>query len=124
MEIRYTQKDKEKQLARLVAALSDLIVEVKKAGIFPEKLAAYDKALSFAKELASEGFEQSELNELQANIPDLFYRHKEWVPPLEDESDRSYPYHPAKWFLLIDKKLELVLEIASELRSIGYIKDA
>ncbi|MGR3087036.1 hypothetical protein ABMY21_20890 [Vibrio vulnificus] len=50
-------------------------------------------------------------------IPDLFNRHKDWVPPLEVGSDGKLS--EPQWFLALENYLQPVLKSARELKELG-----
>lgn len=117
-EYRYTHEDRIDQLNKLIRALQSLIAHMKQESLFLDKVPQYESALAEAERLLVNGFAQSELSELDRAVPDLFYRHKEWYPPLEDESN---PYSkPAKWFEELEKYLQPAREAAGVLSIIGY----
>ncbi len=117
-EYRYTHEDRIDQLSKLIPALQSLIVHMKRENLFVDKVHQYESALAEAERLLMKGFTQSELSELDWAVPDLFYRHKAWSPPLEDESN---PYSkPAKWFGELEKYLQPARVAASVLSIIGY----
>ncbi|MBU2709390.1 hypothetical protein KCM76_25590 [Zooshikella marina] len=117
-EYRYTKEDRKNQLCKLIPALEALISHLNNVCLFAEKIPVYEQALAEANRLLNEGFTQEELNMLNRGIPDLFNRHKEWYPPLEDESNELSK--PAKWFEDLEQYLQPVREAAGVLSIIGY----
>lgn len=117
-EYRYTEEDRKNQLGKLIPALESLISHMKNERLFMDKISVYELALTEANRLLNEGFTQKELSELDRGVPDLFYRHKEWYPPLEDESNNLSK--PAKWFEELEEYLQPAREAAGVLSIIGY----
>ena len=69
------------------------------------------------KTLLATSFTQTDLSKLSRAIPDIYDRHKEWVPPLE-ETDQGA--QEPKWFQELETYLNPVLNSAQRLREIGY----
>ncbi|MFM2479589.1 hypothetical protein [Celerinatantimonas sp. MCCC 1A17872] len=114
-EYRYTKEDRIKQLKILIPALENLIAYLKENKLFLEQVGSYESALEQARRLLMEGFTQQELSALGRSVSDLFFRHKEWVPPFEQEN-----LEPAKWFVELEKYLQPALSAAGILSIIGY----
>ena len=88
-EYRHTEEDRLIQLQKLVTTLECLISYLKQKQLFLNKIDSYESALQEAKNLLENGFNQQQLSTLGRSVPDLFSRHKEWIPPLENEGDFS-----------------------------------
>ncbi|KZZ82402.1 hypothetical protein A3767_00125 [Oleiphilus sp. HI0133] len=116
-EYRYTEKDRIEQLNALIPALEKLISYLKEKELFLDNVASYECALEEAQRLLGNGFTQKELGALERSVPDLFHRHKEWIPPLETEGDYSTP---AKWFEELEEYLQPARSAAGVLSIIGY----
>ncbi len=117
-EYRYTEQDRTEQLGNLVPALEALISHMRNEKLFIDQIPQYELALEEAKRFLASGFTQNELSALDRAVPDLFYRHKEWYPPLEDES--NVYSKPAKWFEDLEEYLQPAREAAGVLSIIGY----
>ena len=63
-------------------------------------------------------FDQAELSKLNHAIPDLFHRHRDWIPPLVE--DGAGGWRTPAWFDALDQVLQPVLAAAAKLRQIGY----
>lgn len=113
----YTRAERQRQLVDLINALTVLIPEVERLSDFANKAENYREARSVAKRLLKEGFTQDDLSALSRSIPDLFSRHKDWVPPLEPTAGGGRK--EADWFVRLDGKLQPVLEAAFLLRTLG-----
>jgi hypothetical protein len=116
-EYRYTEEDRLMQLQKLVTTLECLISYLMLKQLFLDKLDSYESALQEAKSLLENGFTQKQLSTLGRSVPDLFSRHKEWIPPLENEGDFSTE---AKWFLELEEQLKPALSAAGVLGIVGY----
>ncbi len=101
--------DRERQLHRLIAALSQLIEHLQRESNLSASAVAYEAAREQALALLSVGYTSEELLELSRRIPDLFepYRYRDWGPPEEWEG----------WYGEVALALRSVLEAAAELRS-------
>lgn len=113
----YTTSDRVKQIKTLASSLEALIQEIRLIDKFPSQLEAYQQAFRRCHELLQEGFDQQQFSELNSMVPDLFNRHKEWLPPLEE--DLSGNFREPDWFFRVEEKLKPVLDAAWELRVIG-----
>jgi hypothetical protein len=116
-EYRYTEEDRLMQLQKLVTTLECLISYLNQKQLFLNKIDSYESALQEAKNLLENGFTQQKLSTLGRSVPDLFSRHKEWIPPLENEGDFS---KEAKWFLELEEQLNPALSAAGVLSIVGY----
>lgn len=116
-EYRYTKEDRIGQLNALIPALENLITYLKDNELFLDNVHSYEDALDEAKRLLIEGFTQKELGTLERSVPDLFFRHKDWIPPLENEGDYTTP---AKWFEELEKRLQPARAAAGILSIVGY----
>ncbi|WP_050940401.1 hypothetical protein [Vibrio harveyi] len=94
MEYHYTNIDRLKQLNDLKGRLTLLIAH-----------------------LICNGFNQNQLSNVSDSIPDLFNRHKDWVPPLEVGSDGKLS--EPQWLLVLENYLQPVLKSARELKELG-----
>lgn len=113
----YTHADRVKQLTGLSRALERLCLHLKETGLFPEMLPIYTSCNHDVETLLTSSFSQSELSEQSRAIPDLYNRHKEWCPPLEQTA--SGMKEPG-WFIELEAHLHPVLESARRLRETGY----
>ena len=117
-EYRYTKDDRIIQLNALKTALSNFIAYLENSERFKDRISVYKASLEVTINLLENGFEQKQLSELGRNTPDLFHRHKEWIPPLE-ENDKGKLVEP-EWFQELETYLQPVLKTASVLSIIGY----
>ena len=117
-EYRYTERDRISQLRELAVALENLIGYLIHNNLFPNKVSEYEYALEQTNILLNHGFDQSQLSVLSRAVPDLFFRHKEWIPPFEDGSN-DYS-KPAQWFIDLEKYLQPVLKHSGIISIIGY----
>lgn len=117
MLVTYTYKDRIRHLTKLSEELDDLCVHLKNTGLFPEMLEIYMSRKHDVKTLLLTPFSQSELSELSRAIPDLYSRHKEWIPPLEETDDGI---KEPDWFQALEMRLQPVLKSVQLLREIGY----
>ena len=114
----YTRAERQRQLVDLINALTELIPEVERLIDFADNAEAYREARSIAKRLLREGFTQDDLSALSRAVPDLFSRHKDWIPPLESTGGGGWK--EADWFVQLDGKLQPVLKAAFLLRTVGH----
>ncbi|UXZ95472.1 hypothetical protein K3169_24590 [Pseudomonas phytophila] len=116
-EYRYTNADRLSQLKELESVLPELI---RVAGSTPAMTYVEDYRLALAKvvELQKEGFTQNQLSALGRAIPDVFNRHKEWIPPMHQTATGEWVEH--EWWTLLDEKLQPVLSLARTLQTLGY----
>lgn len=115
----YTIKEKRRHIEELCRCLSDLIDELNQNDKYPSALRDYKIAKSLAESYLVHGYQQADLNELATNIPDICYRHREWIPPIEFGCEAVYPYIVAGWFEKIDQKYSKVQKAAERVRAIG-----
>ncbi|WP_141230175.1 hypothetical protein [Pseudomonas sp. Irchel 3A5] len=116
-EYRYTSADRLSQLKTLESALTELIRVINST---PAMTYVDDYRLALAKtvELQKEGFNQNQLSALARGIPDVFNRHKEWIPPMHQIETGEWVEH--EWWKLLDEKLQPVLSLAKTLKTLGY----
>jgi hypothetical protein len=117
-EHRYGIGERQRQLAELVASLRALIPVVAETPQVSHLTIAYEQAMAQATALLHAGFRQEELSALSRSVPDIVSRHKDWMPPLEQEKDGSW--REAPWFTNIEPLLQPVLKAAGLLRVLGY----
>ena len=115
-EYRYTHSDRMEQLRALELALLELIPVAQKLGI--TEAAQYEWALSRTRWLMANGHTQDDLTALGTQVPDVFSRHKEWMPPLEQLPDGSW--REAAWFQELEEKLQPTLHAAGMLPVVGF----
>lgn len=118
VEHRYTVAERTQQLHALVFALDELIPVLRALPEFSDRVAEYQAARERAVELTQVGFDQGDLSSLSRAVPDLFYRHKDWAPPLVELADGRWS--EPKWFIELERKLQPVLEAAQKLQTLGY----
>ena len=116
-EYRYTNADRLSQLKKLESALPELI-QVASSTPAMTYVEDYRLALAKAVELQKEGFTQNELSALARAIPDVFDRHKDWMPPMHQIETGEWVEH--EWWTLLDEKLQPVLSLARTLQVLGY----
>ncbi|MDY7533907.1 hypothetical protein RGV33_19865 [Pseudomonas sp. Bout1] len=116
-EYRYTNADRLSQLKKLESALPELI---RVASSTPAMTYVEDYRLALAKavDLQKKGFTQNELSALARAIPDVFDRHKDWMPPMQQIETGEWVEH--EWWTLLDEKLQPVLSLARTLQMLGY----
>jgi len=102
----------------LIDALSELIPVVANNPFHAQRSDEYRNVLNRAELLLLQGFNQDELSYLSRSVPDLYFRHKEWTPPMERDSAGNW-CEPT-WFSDLEKKLLPVLDAAEALRTVGY----
>jgi hypothetical protein len=117
-EYYYSHEDRKNQLHNLRAALKQLIAYLQATNRFVDRIPDYASALVETERLLSQDFKQEDLSSLSRGIPDLIYRHKEWIPPLEKDSSGQWLEPP--WFTELESYLQPVLNAAAILRFIGY----
>ncbi len=115
-EYRYTHKDRIEQLRELELTLLALIPVARKLRI--AQATQYEWALERTRWLASNGFTQNDLTELGTQVPDVYQRHKEWLPPLEQRLDGSW--QEPLWFQELEQKLQPTLRAAGFLPMLGF----
>lgn len=114
----FTNAEREDQLLKLIDALEALIAGLYKTGLYPDERIQYQTAIEQVKHLLSAGFSQAELGELNRQMPNLFWLHKEWSPILEKKSD-SPEFREPEWFKLLEPLEQNVVSAAAILRQIG-----
>jgi hypothetical protein len=119
MERHFTREDKVAQLKELERTLSNLVFHLVSTGKFKSQIPVYRNILNVCRDYIANGFEQSQLNELGRNVPDLFTRHREWNPPTDERLSGEYGKKPAKWFVNLEAVLQPMLEAADILPAIG-----
>ena len=117
-EYRYTVRDREAQLRELIAALAPLIEHVRVKPQFALVAPKYEAALDVARALFSSGFTQEQLSTLGRSVPDIFDRHKEWIPPSVERKGGSWVEE--KWFAELEAVLQPALRAAGILCIVGY----
>jgi hypothetical protein len=117
-EHRYTVGEREAQLGELIAVLPPLIEHVHASEKLSSLAPKYQSALAMARGLLAAGFSQEQLSELGRSVPDAFHRHKEWRPPLVQQSDGSWA--EPNWFAELEAVLQPALRAAGVLRIVGY----
>lgn len=115
-EYRYTNADRLSQLKKLESALPELI---RVASSTPAMAYVEDYRLALAKavDLQKKGFTQNELSALARSIPDVFNRHKDWIPPMQQIETGEWVEH--QWWTFLDEKLQPVLSLARTLQMLG-----
>lgn len=117
-EYRYTPNDRAEQLRALEQSLVDLIPVVEATPAKMNLAPQYRYALEKARALIDEVFDQEDLSHHSRVIPDVFHRHKDWMPPLE--LSEGGHWQERDWFKRLDSKLAPVLNITAKLREIGF----
>lgn len=117
-EHHYSVAEREAQLKDLIAALPPLIEHVHASQKFAALAPQYEAALALARSLLANGFTQEQLSQLGRSVPDAFHRHKEWEPPLVQQSDGSWA--EANWFAQLESVLQPALRAAGFLCIVGY----
>lgn len=117
-EYRYSTKDRQAQLERLAAALRSLIAVLPSIQEFSSRVGDYESALQRCEALLLKDFTQEQVSELSRSVPDLYFRHKEWVPPLERTP--AGEWREPDWFVGLEERLQAVLKAAELLRIVGY----
>lgn len=117
-EYRYTTDDRQKQLATLAAALRELIPVVAALPEYAASVPDYEAALQLTERLLRDGGTQAQLTALANAVPDLFLRHREWCPPVEQAP--SGDWREPEWFTRLEARLQPVLQAAGVLRVVGY----
>ena len=117
-EYRYTPEDRRKQLEALASALGELIPVVAELPEFSPRVGEYEAALRMTERLLRAGFTQEQASALSDAVPDLYFRHKEWCPPLIRTS--SGEWREPEWFVRLESRLQPALRAAAALRVVGY----
>ena len=117
MEYHYTNTDRLMQLNDLKGRLTLLIAHLQLNHNDAKIISIYERALFDVDELICNGFNQNQLSNVSDSIPDLFNRHKDWVPPLEVGSDGKLS--EPQWFLALENYLQPVLKSARKLKELG-----
>lgn len=117
-EYKYTKAEKTEQLKAVIEALEKFVPYLEANERYQAQSPIYRAALMEAEDLFNDGFDQDALNQLSEDIPDLFHRHKEWIPPLEE--DKNGKLQEPTWFTELETHLQPVLEAASKLPVVGY----
>jgi hypothetical protein len=117
-EYYFTTDDRRVQLSNLAVALRNLIPLVAALSSESKRATDYASALQRCEELLEKGFTQTEISALARSVPDLYARHKEWVPPLEQTPAGRWQ-EPA-WFVDLEARLQPALQAAEVLRQVGY----
>ncbi|HHP0483038.1 hypothetical protein CGJ38_19840 [Vibrio parahaemolyticus] len=117
MEYHYTNNDRLMQLNDLKGRLTLLIAHLQLNHNDTKIISIYERALFDVDELICNGFNQNQLSNVSDSIPDLFNRHKDWVPPLEAGSDGKLS--EPQWFLALENYLQPVLKSARKLKELG-----
>ncbi|GAB2615468.1 hypothetical protein GCM10027191_09230 [Novilysobacter erysipheiresistens] len=115
-EYRYNQEDRIGQLRDLEVALAALIPLARRLNL--RHLPQYEGALECTRTLLAHGFTQAELSDLARQVPDVWVRHKDWLPPLEKRPDGTWQEPP--WFPELEAKLRPALSAAWMLSMVGY----
>lgn len=114
----FTNAEREGQLFKFIAALEALIAGLNKTGLYPVERFQYQAAIEQGKHLLSAGFSQAEFGELNRQVPNLFWLHKEWSPILEKNPDGP-EFREPEWFKLLEPLEQNVVSAAAILRQIG-----
>lgn len=117
MVTRYSQDDRRKQLEELLESFDNLCRHLKDTDLFPEMLNVYVSRKLDVASLLKTSFSQSELSKLSRNIPDIYNRHKDWLPPLEQSHGKL---REPDWFVELEACLQPVLKNAQLLRELGF----
>ncbi len=105
MEYHYTNNDRLMQLSDLKGHLTLLIAHLQLNHNDAQIISIYERALFDVDELICNGFNQNQLLNVSDSIPDLFNRHKDWIPLLEVGSDGKLS--EPQWFLALENYLNL-----------------
>lgn len=113
----FGQAEKTKDLKELKHAIEAFLPVVQDTVELQQTAEAYQACLAEAERLLSEGFRQKDLSELAGAVPQLFWLHKEWVPPLVQAADGRW--QEPEWFKRAEPNHQRVIEAASQLRVVG-----
>ena len=105
------------QLHELLSALRDLVAGLEGERRYLEAVPEYEAYHGRVAALLASGFDQATLDELAVAVPRLFWLHKEWLPPSEEESPGVYR-EPA-WFQRLNPLESRVQQLAFALRVVG-----
>jgi len=114
----YSLKDRKAQLKELKAALEELLPVVAGLSDYADSVESYRAALVSACALLENGFTQEQAMSVGKSVPDMFYRHKDWVPPSRTGADGAP--HEEEWFVRAEPKLQAVLAAAGRLAALGF----
>ncbi|WP_339080812.1 hypothetical protein [Pseudomonas sp. TMP9] len=114
----FTNSEREGQILKLIAALEELTACLNKTGLYQAELIQYQTAIEQAQHLLSAGFSQAELGNLNRQVPNLFWLHREWSPPLEKNPDGP-GFRESEWFKLLEPLEQNVVSAAAVLRQVG-----
>lgn len=115
-EYRYNLEDRLGQLRDLELALISLIPVAARLKL--RQASQYEIALEQTRELLGRAFTQEDLSQLARQVPDVWTRHKDWMPPLEKRPDGMW--HEAPWYQELEDKLQPALGAAGFLSTVGY----
>lgn len=111
------QDEKTKALKELKNAIEEFLPVVRDTAQLQHAAQAYQACAEEAERLLSRGFRQEDLSSLADAVPQLFWLHKDWVPPLEQAVDGRWQ-EPA-WFKRAEPLHRRVVEAACQLRVLG-----
>lgn len=108
----YSLAEKKNQLLELIKNIEAQNGILKKNDYQTDLIPQFEKIISDAMKLLSDGFTQDSLTSIALSIPSVIYLHKEWIPPLiQTENGYSEP----EWFNeleIVNSKIQsLILEI-------------
>lgn len=104
-------------MKELKHSVEALLLVVRETPELQQAAPAYQACIQEAERLLSVGFRQEELSALAGSVPQLFWLHKEWVPPLVQEPDGRW--QEPEWFKRAEPLHQRVIEAASQLRVVG-----
>ena len=114
----YSEKEQARHLQGLVNAIEAFVPELQQSGHHLETLVAYQRSCAEAKQLLLQGFVQEDLSNLSRSVPQLFWLHKEWSPPVEWLA-LAGESRDAHWFKRLEPLEAAVTAAAEKLRVVG-----
>lgn len=115
--LKYGVAAKKKHLQEFSRSLEAFLSHVEAVPELQSSAPSYRECLVRADNLLANGFSQEQLSELSRSVPQLFWLHKEWVPPLELALDGRWV--EPRWFREYAPKHQAVVEAAEQLRVLG-----
>jgi hypothetical protein len=116
-EVRYSIRDRITQLSELAEALAELLPILQSTPELAEHTERFGGYLERSRELLQFPGED-EIQEFGRSIDDIFYRHREWEPPMLKLPDGTREI--VLWYAHVDRPLGRVMQAAERLTQLGY----
>jgi len=112
-----SQAEMARALGELKSAIEAFLPVVRGTPELQHAVQAYEACVKEAERLLASGFCQEDLASLADAVPQLFWLHKEWIPPLEQTPDGTW--REPEWFKRAEPLHRRVLEAAYQLHVLG-----